>query len=167
MPSKAAVKEATKKFTDLKKKIADAQKDLQVAAQVFFKELSVELFNENPTLVEFSWSQYTPYWNDGEPCTFSANTSYPSVTISAEDGNKVKYDENMGEMVIFDKEDDEIEYAEEDHDKYEKEIEKVSTQVTDFLEKFGDSDMEVMFGDHVEVIVKRGGIVDTEQYDHE
>lgn len=27
---------------------------------------------DDPTIVEFGWRQYTPYFNDGEPCTFSA-----------------------------------------------------------------------------------------------
>lgn len=26
---------------------------------------------DDPTIVEFGWRQYTPYFNDGEPCTFS------------------------------------------------------------------------------------------------
>lgn len=27
---------------------------------------------DDPEIVKFSWQQYTPYFNDGEPCTFSA-----------------------------------------------------------------------------------------------
>lgn len=26
---------------------------------------------DDPTITEFGWRQYTPYFNDGEPCTFS------------------------------------------------------------------------------------------------
>lgn len=26
---------------------------------------------DDPTIVEFGWRQYTPYFNDGDPCTFS------------------------------------------------------------------------------------------------
>jgi hypothetical protein len=28
---------------------------------------------DDPTIVEFGWRQYTPYFNDGEPCEFSAS----------------------------------------------------------------------------------------------
>lgn len=28
---------------------------------------------DDPTIVEFGWRQYTPYFNDGEPCTFSVH----------------------------------------------------------------------------------------------
>lgn len=27
---------------------------------------------DDPTIVEFGWRQYTPYFNDGDPCEFSA-----------------------------------------------------------------------------------------------
>lgn len=27
----------------------------------------------DPNIIEFGWSQYTPYFNDGDPCVFSAN----------------------------------------------------------------------------------------------
>jgi hypothetical protein len=26
---------------------------------------------DDPTVIEFGWRQYTPYFNDGDPCTFS------------------------------------------------------------------------------------------------
>lgn len=31
---------------------------------------------DDPTVVEFGWRQYTPYFNDGEPCTFSAHGTW-------------------------------------------------------------------------------------------
>lgn len=31
---------------------------------------------DDPTIVEFGWRQYTPYFNDGEPCTFSAHGTW-------------------------------------------------------------------------------------------
>lgn len=164
MPTNAAVKVAKNKFNDLKKKIADAQKDLQKASQILFKELSVELFKENPTLESFAWQQYTPYWNDGDTCTFSALTEYPTVVVLAADGIRVKASDY--ETVWLDPEDEEIEHA-VDAEKYEKEIEKVVEKVATFLQNFSDDDLEVMFGDHQEITVHKDGKVDTEEYEHE
>ncbi|UJV42037.1 hypothetical protein [Streptomyces sp. AMCC400023] len=31
---------------------------------------------DDPTVTEFGWRQYTPYFNDGEPCTFSAHGTW-------------------------------------------------------------------------------------------
>jgi hypothetical protein len=161
MPAKAQ-----KKFDDLKKKIADAQQELKITAKTLFKELSAGLFDENPTIVSFGWTQYTPYWNDGDTCTFSANTEYPTVTVLASDGIKVKHDENYGETVWLDPEDEEIEHT-TDSEKYEKEIEKATEKVADFLQNFSDDDLETMFGDHCQVTALRGGKIQVDGYDHE
>jgi hypothetical protein len=31
---------------------------------------------DDPTIVEFGWRQYTPYFNDGDPCEFSAHGTW-------------------------------------------------------------------------------------------
>lgn len=36
---------------------------------------------DDPTIASFSWSQYTPYFNDGETCVFSVNGEL-SVTLA-------------------------------------------------------------------------------------
>lgn len=35
---------------------------------------------DDPTIVEFGWRQYTPYFNDGEPCTFSVHGTWVRTT---------------------------------------------------------------------------------------
>jgi hypothetical protein len=42
---------------------------------------------DDPTIVEFGWRQYTPYFNDGEPCTFSAHGTWVRTTAD-EDADK-------------------------------------------------------------------------------
>lgn len=42
---------------------------------------------DDPTIVEFGWRQYTPYFNDGEPCTFSAHGTWVRTT-AAEDADE-------------------------------------------------------------------------------
>ncbi len=34
------------------------------------REFFAPLFEANPTILGFRWQQYTPYFNDGEPCVF-------------------------------------------------------------------------------------------------
>ncbi|MEU9498206.1 hypothetical protein [Streptomyces sp. NPDC048196] len=38
----------------------------------------------DPTIVEFGWQQYTPYFNDGEPCTFRVNSTWVRTTADAD-----------------------------------------------------------------------------------
>lgn len=35
---------------------------------------------DDPTIVEFGWRQYTPYFNDGEPCEFGVNGTWVRTT---------------------------------------------------------------------------------------
>ncbi|MFJ8538121.1 hypothetical protein [Streptomyces sp. NPDC093591] len=35
---------------------------------------------DDPTIVEFGWRQYTPYFNDGEPCTFGVHGTWVRTT---------------------------------------------------------------------------------------
>jgi hypothetical protein len=96
---------AAKKYQELKKKIAEAKKAMETTAKSAFAEMAEEFFEENPDIIAFGWTQYTPYWNDGDVCEFSAHTDYPSVTMIL-DGQEITYDENSGD--ITDAEGDEI-----------------------------------------------------------
>lgn len=157
---------ATAKYKELKKQMSDAKKKMKDTAKAVFTELSADLFKNNPNLVSFGWAQYTPYWNDGDVCTFSALTEYPTCTIKTSDGKIVKYDENHGEYEVHDAEDDEVTY-DVSREKYEKEFEKITSKVSKFLQTFDDDDFQTMFGESVEVTVKSNGKITTDSYDHE
>lgn len=145
--------ETGREIADLRKARAKVQAALEEAnkiAKATFAGVSEELFRAHPILASFKWSQYTPFFNDGDTCTFSANTDYP--TIGYTDGTE-----------------DEDFYGPED-EKKPTEKEKAGLAVIAFLSEFEDRDFEAMFGDHMAVTVKRGvkGIeVETEEYDHE
>lgn len=94
---------AAAKYADLKKKIADARKQMEETAKGLFKEMSHELFTENPQLVSYSWTQYTPYYYDGDECVFRCQGDYPTVTIQ-QDGDLLGYDCNSGEFQVNGKE---------------------------------------------------------------
>lgn len=53
------------------------------------------LFGKYPDLISFSWTQYTPYFNDGDECVFSVYADYPEMElegIDQDEGNpKVMY----------------------------------------------------------------------------
>ena len=40
---------------------------------------------DDPTIVEFGWAQYTPYFNDGDPCTFGVGGEIWVRTVTDED----------------------------------------------------------------------------------
>lgn len=133
--------ETGRELTDVKKartKVLAALEEARKIAKDAFASVSQEVFDAHPILTSFAWQQYTPYFNDGDTCEFSANTDYPTITFA--DGET---DEESG-TYGFDKK------------KSLTEKEQAVAAVHEFLAAFDDDDFESMFGDHMEVTVNRG-----------
>jgi hypothetical protein len=94
---------AQEKYQALRQQIVDARKKMQETAKGLFNEMSAGVFEENPTLMSFSWTQYTPYFNDGDVCEFSCHSDYPTVSMMVGD-DLYSYDSNRGELLINDEE---------------------------------------------------------------
>lgn len=141
-----------KYFITAKKQMKDFRKKMSDDGKQFFGELVKDLFDKNPTLEYFGWKQYTPYFNDGDPCVFSANVDDPIVIFST-DNEEVREDfEDDGERYFV------------DTDK-SKEA-KIFRKVKKLLKHFDDDDYEILFGDHVSVKVMRDEI-EVEEYSHD
>lgn len=99
-------------------------------------------FNEHPELVTVSWTQYTPYFNDGSECYFSVNEQYVNGLDS---------------------------YGEESSE-YTEDMPTVSdgcrASVSEVLGDFERDEYKEIFGDHVKVLVTRDG-VSVQAYDHD
>lgn len=54
----------------------EQQEKFQRVAQERLKEYFVEFWEKNPAIKAIHWSQYAPYFNDGDPCTFSVHDPY-------------------------------------------------------------------------------------------
>lgn len=108
--------------------LSENVKDLIIAG-------SQQFFEQNPHVKSYSWKQYTPYFNDGDVCEFSAHIDY--LTIMAEkDGVSVLLEETM------------------DYDEFNTLQEPLVTMLSSF-----DADsLKNLFGDHAEVTVTREGI---------
>lgn len=93
---KKTVKKTVKK-TSLLNRIASHRKELEKArnkaeksGEKLFKQAVKEIFSEFPGLKSFSWSQYTPHWNDGDECTFGCH--FDSLEMNFLDGRKDSQD---------------------------------------------------------------------------
>lgn len=53
--------------------LAKARKEAQAFFEKHFKEAVKEFFAQVPEVQAVCWEQYTPYFNDGDPCVFSLN----------------------------------------------------------------------------------------------
>jgi hypothetical protein len=64
---------------------AEYQKRVKEEGEAALKDHFKKFFAETPGLVAVRWRQYTPYFNDGDPCEFSIHGVYGKVGTTKED----------------------------------------------------------------------------------
>jgi tetratricopeptide (TPR) repeat protein len=63
-------------FKTLNARIAEAMDQMRSDSRTLVEQAAQELFKAAPAIDHVFWNQYTPYHNDGEPCSFSVNDVY-------------------------------------------------------------------------------------------
>lgn len=76
-------------WNDIREAKKTYEQKLRQTGRSTFEKFVPELFVEG--VVGLCWTQYTPYFNDGEACTFSRNTVFVGVTAGV--GHELK---NLG-----------------------------------------------------------------------
>lgn len=129
------------------------------------KELFKEFFDKYPRAEAISWRQYTPYFNDGDPCYFSVH----EMTLEMNAGEDTEEDESEEEPEEPDE--DEDDYSDGEYDSYSlsrsdnPELKKMGEDFGE-LEGIPDDVLEHVFGDHVRITATRDGFSVTE-YSHD
>lgn len=76
--------------SELDKHTAAVHAEIKVEARKVIEAIGAEFFARNPSVVAIRWTQYTPYWQDGDTCTFSAED--PELQLFAtEDDDEERY----------------------------------------------------------------------------
>jgi hypothetical protein len=63
-------------FKQLNEEIEKAMAQMKSDSQALVEQAAQELFQAAPEIDCIFWRQYTPYFNDGEPCSFSRHDIY-------------------------------------------------------------------------------------------
>jgi hypothetical protein len=130
------------------------------------------------------WIQYTPYFNDGEECTFSTNFDLDyGLRVNGKRLDDEYDDEDEKESVFGCSlyalrkygTDDYVEWIKKYPEDTIKEESKESDlalyaclkEFEEILESIDDEFYKDLFGDHVEVTVHSNGVIETEEYDHD
>ena len=152
--------EKNREITRLKNEAYEISKDI-------FEEWCKEFFERNESVGSFSWNQYTPYFNDGDSCVFSANTDYIKVNGEyAEDSDWIS-EKTITSYGTYNRETKKYEgRVEVPNPSYEPELAKATREIQDFLQNFDNEFYMSRFGDHTEIVVSRDGI-EVEDYEHE
>jgi hypothetical protein len=154
------LKERQSQISDIKKEVLDLSSGI-------FEDFYKYIFEKYPTLESFGWTQYTPYFNDGDTCIFSVNTDYISVNDEYVDESKWSSEVNVlnwgnwnRELKVYE------DRVEEPNPNYDPVLTEASNEITNFLGNFDNDFYLSKFGDHAEITVTKSG-VDISDYDHD
>lgn len=129
-----------------------------------------DLISDSDGIEAIRWSQYTPYFNDGDVCEFGVNDleikfdqkKFPVTKDLEEDEEEEEFVQDWQFDKFFERQEDVINFKEVAA--LEKKV-KVFQDIHSELQNMEDG-LKEAFGDHVTVTVTRKGI-ETESYDHE
>lgn len=150
----------SKLFDELHEMRRQYEEKLENEGEAAVKELFKEFFEANPRVESVKWTQYTPYFNDGDTCTFGVNEMY--LGLNAGPGED---DEDAEEQDDDDYEDDDGMSAWSLSRSENPEM-KALGEALKGLHVIPDDVMESVFGDHVRIIATRNGF-DVEEYSHD
>lgn len=146
------------------------------------KEAIIQLRELVPELIKIEWTQYTPYFNDGEPCEFSVNEPYFYLSGLVSEEEKREMDD---EGLHPEEREDCIEfYSYRSQWKYDPSSKwgahklinegKLSLEAAKAMANFStkllasEALLKVVFGDHTKVLIDvLTGDIESESYDHE
>lgn len=145
------------KIKNLKKNI---KKEIDDNLMVVFKKF----FEAAPEIALITWTQYTPYFNDGDPCVFRVGDVWCVPHINMEE-----YENSGGRYA----EEYDIDYHYGD-DQYKNkvtperfiELKNICKKVCDIIYSIDDDMKLMLWEDHVVVNITKDGIT-TREYEHE
>lgn len=171
---KAKVAEINKQKEEL---VSQLRKDFAPMLQPLFEKSSGKIQS-------ISWSQYTPYFNDGDECVFSVHADL-DYSLKLNGVSFDDYDEDEEDQLFGSKEYGMRKYL-EGEDVYQDWIKrypddtlnpdtkdedlrlyKIAQEFESVLNSIDDEFFKDLFGDHVEVTVYADGRVETERYEHD
>jgi hypothetical protein len=173
---KEVVKETEDDFMEIKEQMKKLRDEARKKVKNFFIKGMDKIFETYPEVKNVSWTQYTPYFNDGEECTFSAHVDYFYVNGRDNYGDTIwGYDEEDCEgEAVFNR--DEMDYdwvdvpgqrrRQKQYKNPNSRSVKIYEAISGFLKQLDNDDYKTMFGDHAMVKVSKGEVV-VEEYEHD
>jgi hypothetical protein len=158
----------------IKTQIADfdeKRKALLAELKNEFAPMVAPLFEKHPKIESFSWTQYTPYFNDGDECVFSTNFDY-SLEINGENEDDIESlgkhtyraitEKNYAEHVAYNTAQGSKYYLNKnigdtgcfENTKFDQELHDGIEEFKTLLSSIPDDFYKDLFGDHVRVTVK-------------
>lgn len=136
------------------------QQEFRKKAQTSLNELFKQTLDAHPEIHFIAWTQYAPYFNDGEECIFSV---HPLSASNCTEPSDVRYGEYEGD-------EEDIWVYDGDYGNYGNvpvSIDATLEELNEVIQSEELSDvLQSAFGNHVQVVVTREGI-SSDSYDHD
>lgn len=153
----------TNLFERINEKKAELDRIIKEYGEQAIKEYLSEFWEQNPTILGIRWTQYTPYFNDGEPCVFRIGEVLFRFEGTAEDGGD--YEDGYESAWSYG-------YSRFPSASYEERRALLETipeyvaakSLSDIIQN-NEMTMLSVFGDHVKITADRGKI-EVDEYDH-
>lgn len=154
-----------------------AKKEFANRAQSFMKEAFKKVFDNHPEITAFVWTQYSPYFNDGEECVFGVNevsfTNLPEEELGDIYGGEYTGERDDVADSYGDNSESEFFVLNEYSMRNKLKLRAINTPLDDVsalinaLQSSSMEDvMEQTFGNHVRVVATRAGF-DIDEYHHD
>ena len=158
------------KFAVLREKqeeVKKLKKEMLEASNKIFTDLTKTIFEDHPKVKSFGWNQFTPYFNDGETCEFSANVDYIQINDEPVDESEWINETKITNWGTWNREKREYEgRTEVPNFNYDPELVKACDEIREFLRNFDNDFFMSQFGDHAEVTITAEG-VSVDEYEHD
>jgi hypothetical protein len=148
----------------IEQQLAALQAELTMIRSKLFVTEAEALFANHPAMESFSWTQYTPYFNDGAACEFDVHrdgveindAEVPDRTtyVASPTETEFRYGRSMPR------------YVEVPNPAYDPALTAAQKAVAAFLEQFDSEQLQEMFGDHARIRVTRAGAT-VDEYSHD
>lgn len=172
----------SKKLVNLVELTKSLKKQLQEDGQAALKEAFDDFFSKHPEATSIVWTQYTPYFNDGDTCYFGIHDWELKVDpdFMADDTKETWYADHE------DEDDNEYHYGEADYTYYLKKVSgdswnkpknprELTKEEASLLKDFNELEsscqdiedvMQTVLGDHVKVVATKDGF-DIDEWSHD
>lgn len=149
-----SIKQQLREFEQKKKEIVEQLREE-------FPKILMPIFEKTDKIDNISWTQYTPWFNDGDTCEFSVNLDIKVNGKYADDLDW--YDWKVVEYV------NEGKYVEDvrKHSEWDQVACMAVHAFRESLETIPEEFYFDLFGDHVQVTCHRDGTIKVEEYEHD
>jgi hypothetical protein len=158
------------KFVVLREKqeeIKKLKREMLEASNKIFTDLTKTIFEDHPKVKSFGWNQYTPYFLDGDTCTFSVNTDYIYINGESVDESDWISETKITHYGTWNSGKKEYEGRTElPNLDYDKDLVSASDEIREFLSNFDEDFFMSQFGDHAEITITAEG-VSVDEYEHD